>query len=195
MGWKIPEGTLVKQDIIRLLQNLDNELYSNIGKPKYKYSAYIVGGAAIILHGLDEKMTADIDLVEVSSIVSNFLRRQEDNIINDRADACLSDFPYDFPDRAYKLNIDTKAIDFYVVSIEDIIVSKLATPRTKDRIDIRRDDVINYVNWQLLDELIQEQIKEALNETRGSILKAQYKEYLKDVDELKKRIVNYRSKI
>ena len=187
MEWKIPEGTLIKDDIMELLRDLDFQILQKFGIPKHKYSAYIVGGAAIILHGLDEKKTADIDIVEASSVITSFLHTYGNGIINNKAEACLSDFPYDFPDRARLLKIGTKAIDFYVISIEDVIIAKLATPRTKDRVDIRRNDVIKNVDWDLLDILVKEHAKYALNETRASILRAQYKAYTKDVQEIKRK--------
>ena len=180
MEWKIPEGTLIKDDIMELLRDLDFQILQKFGIPKHKYSAYIVGGAAIILHGLDEKKTADIDIVEASSVITSFLHTYGNGIINNKAEACLSDFQYYFPDRERLLKIGTKAIDFYVIS-------KLATPRTKDRVDIRRNDVIKNVDWDLLDILVKEHAKYALNETRASILRAQYKEYTKDVQEIKRK--------
>ena len=193
MKWKATENTLVREDIVDLLKDFDNQVVQKLGLPKSKYSAYIVGGAAIILRGLNEKKTADIDLIEVSSVLTNFLRDYGDGTINDRADTCISDFSCDFYDRALRLNIGTKAINFYVISLEDVIISKLATPRTKDRIDIRREDVIKKVNWDLLDVLVKEHAKFALNKMRGSILLAQYKEYLKDVEEIKNNWTKDRS--
>lgn len=55
---------LVRSDIIKLLKKLDRDFVNKFGIPHNKYIAHIVGGAAIVLQGFDQKKTTDIDIVD-----------------------------------------------------------------------------------------------------------------------------------
>jgi len=61
-----------------------------------------------------------------------------------------------FEKRLKKIDIETKRISYYTTSPEDIIIAKLCSNRPNDFIDITEKDVLNKIDWNLLDELSKE---------------------------------------
>ena len=52
-----------------------------------------------------------------------------------------------------KLNLGTKVIDYYTLSLEDVVISKIAAGREKDIEDINNKNVVKAINWELLGQL------------------------------------------
>lgn len=66
------------------------------------------------------------------------------------------------------------------MSLEDIVISKLYSNRLKDKIDIENDNVLNELNWELLDILVNDEMEvkaSSLNNRTYSELKQSYEEY------------------
>lgn len=77
-----------------------------------------------------------------------------DKEMNRDVQAYFDKFPSGFAKRATKLNLETKSVDFYVLSIEDLVISKLCTTRfSQDVTDIENAFVLSKIDWNKLDDL------------------------------------------
>lgn len=66
------------------------------------------------------------------------------------------------------------------MSLEDIVISKIYSNRLKDKIDIENDNVLNELNWELLDILVNDEMEvkaSSLNNRTYSELKQSYEDY------------------
>ena len=86
-------------------------------------------------------------------------------------------FPEDYLDIIVEVNIPTTKVKFYTVSLEDLVVSKLCGMRGKDAEDIENKPVYKDLNWDLMDELIEEVCYGMLNDFDVNALKANYENY------------------
>lgn len=86
-------------------------------------------------------------------------------------------FPEDYLDRIVEVNIPTTKVKFYTVSLEDLVVYKLCGMRGKDVEDIENKPVYKDLNWDLMDELIEEVCYGMLNDFDVNALKANYENY------------------
>lgn len=182
MGYRKGE-LLRKEDYLQMLRGLDvdfsrylaaNALTCNLCE------AVITGGSALVLHGCLERATKDVDFIELSNVLNKYLRTRQDKILNSASQVFLYNFPEDFLDRIVPVaELQTK-IRYYLVSLEDLVVSKMASYRDKDIQDVRNPEVVKRLDFGLLDRLIEEKAETALNKTAGSILRAMYRQYLSD---------------
>lgn len=62
----------------------------------------------------------------------------------------MDNFPDDYSERVHKLDLPTQKIDFYTLSLEDLVISKLAAWRGKDEQDITSDVVLHAIDWDQL---------------------------------------------
>lgn len=140
----------------------------------------IVGGSALILLEVIDRATLDIDAMQASSEILELLERYD---INCRVQTYINNFPYNFEDRLVKLPINGKKIDFYSASLEDIVIAKLFSIRDTDRQDVLNPNVINSIDWELLDRLALNS-----NELKSSVLNEKdYEEFLINYKEYKRR--------
>lgn len=161
------------------LLNFDRDAYLEFGNNNnIKYECYIVGGGAMLLLNLIPRATQDIDVLRITG--SNLVDLMKYYDMNMNVSAHIDCFPDGYSDRAIKLNLNTKIVDFYVLSVEDIVVSKLASGREKDIEDIHRDSVINMINWNKLDELVELAIEGMLSDYRAKELADFYDDYKRE---------------
>lgn len=165
-----------------LIQNLldfDRDAYLEFGtNDNIKYECYIVGGGAMLLLNLIPRATHDIDVLRITGTKLIDLMKYYD--MNMNVAAHIGCFPDGYSDRAEKLDLDTKIVDFYVLSIEDIVVSKLASGRDKDIEDIHHDTVIKMIDWNKLDELVELAIEGMISDYDAKELADFYEDYKKE---------------
>ncbi len=160
----------INERLLRLDEDADLLLDDN-----NRYFCIIVGGSALILMGYSERATHDIDLIDYHP--KELLHLLEKYDINARATSYITNFPDCYDERLQTVNITTKKIDFYTISLEDMIISKINTPRDKDMLDITNQEVINDIDWLLLDNLAKEMEKTLLNDNTISEFKYRYNDY------------------
>ena len=144
-----------------------------------RFSMIIVGGGALILLNKITRATQDIDVIEVSHEIYSLLEKYD---INCNVQAYSSNFPYNFEDRIVKLQIESRKIDFYCASLEDIVISKLHSNRDTDRQDVLSPGVIQALDWDILDHLARSEDEakaNSLNERSYSDFLADYEEYVR----------------
>lgn len=164
---------LYREEIINRLLQVDKDM-ALLDTTSDMYSCVIVGGSALVLMKKIYRSTHDIDSIDASDEIKPLLETYN---INMNVNAYRINFPEDYLDRIVEVNIPTTKVKFYTVSLEDLVVSKLCGMRGKDVEDIENEPVYKDLNWDLMDELIDEVCYGMLNDFDVNALKANYENY------------------
>lgn len=164
---------LYRDEIIKRLLQVDKDMALLDTTPDM-YSCVIVGGSALVLMEKIYRSTHDIDSIDASDAIKPLLETYN---INMNVNAYRINFPEDYLDRIIEVDIPTIKVKFYTVSLEDLVVSKLCGMRGKDVEDIENEMVYKDLNWELLDELIDEVCYGMLNDFDVNALKSNYENY------------------
>ena len=164
---------LYRDEIINRLLQVDKDM-ALLDTTSDMYSCVIVGGSALVLMKKIYRSTHDIDSIDASDEIKPLLETYN---INMNVNAYRINFPEDYLDRIVEVNIPTTKVKFYTVSLEDLVVSKLCGMRGKDVEDIENKPVYKDLNWDLMDELIEEVCYGMLNDFDVNALKANYENY------------------
>jgi len=113
-----------------------------------RYHVIIAGGGALVFMGYTSRATTDIDVLDATRALYDLFEKYQ---MNGRIAAYENSFLFNYPDRLKHLWSGEK-IDFYSVSLEDLIVSKLYAFRVNDRDDLKT--AAPYVNWEKLERLV-----------------------------------------
>lgn len=144
-----------------------------------RYQIIVVGGSSLVLQRLGKTATQDIDSIDVSKELSPLLEKYD---INTYAEAYINNFPYNYEDRLILL-FEGNNVNVYVMSLEDVVISKLCASRPPDIIDITAPDVIAHLNWDILHHLATDEYEakaSALNDRNYNIFKDAYYDYVKE---------------
>ena len=112
-----------------------------------KYYCYIVGGGALILMWYISRATHDLDIINVPPSLISLLSKYD---MNTSVSAYMDSFPDDYLMCAVKIDISTQKINFYSLSLEDLVISKLCSSRYKDIRDITSETVVSAIDWDQL---------------------------------------------
>ena len=164
-----------KDRLIKNLLNFDREVGLLYPDSDECIKCYIVGGGAFVLTDRINRMTSDVDVL--GAVPDDILKLMQKYNINTNVNAYLCFFAYDFLARAEKLDVGSKYVDFYVLSLEDLVASKLASGRDKDLEDIKKFETVSNINWSLLDKIIETIIEGMLSDWDIQALKTNYKNY------------------
>lgn len=162
-----------KHELVSRLLQLDKDM-SLIEDSDSIYSCVIVGGGALVLLDKISRSTQDIDAINASTELIPFL---ENYNINMNVKAYCLNFPDNYLSRVKKLNIPTKKVNFYTISLEDLVVSKLNSIRDKDIDDLSNKLIYENINWDLLEKLIEDTCYGLLNDNDERLLRQNYEEY------------------
>lgn len=135
------------REIVERLLRLDEDAALMFDGPG-RFSCILVGGSALILLGYISRTTHDIDMLRTPPELLTLLEKYD---MNNNVSAHMDNFPDDCLDRVKKLELPTCKIDFYTLSLEDLVISKLAAGREKDLYDITRPEVLFALDWTLLE--------------------------------------------
>jgi hypothetical protein len=139
------------------------------------YSCYIVGGGALILMGFIDRATHDVDMISVPPSLRGLLDKYDMNMA---VSAHMDCFPEDYQARAVKVDVPTRKIQFFTLSLEDLVISKLSASRSKDIQDITSDAVISAINWDQLTILAEEIKLSLLSDRQISEFEHNYEDYI-----------------
>lgn len=167
-----------KKELTKKLILLDEEI--SMVLPNSEHIALtIVGGGALILQDYLNRITLDIDLIDVYS--NELVPIFEKYDVNIRSNAFCDCMAENYAQRLKKLDIKTRSIDYYVLSLEDLVIMKLFSDRGKDRDDIRKEEVIKSIDWDLLNKIISDgEADNSFNERRYKDFLYKYNEYIKE---------------
>lgn len=138
-----------REEILRRLSSLDREASIVLGRQKH-YKMILLGGSALVLQRWVSRSTIDIDAVSVPQDLIELMGKYD---INMRAEAFFDHIPYNYEDRLVPLSVGGKVIDYYTLSLEDLVVTKLCSIRDTDWRDTEEKSVINNLDWNLLETL------------------------------------------
>lgn len=141
---------MVSENLIKRLILLDEEAALRFDDER-RFRLVIVGGGALLLLDTISRATQDIDALDASAALQPFLEKYD---INMRVTAYMYHFPYNYEDRLIPLKLQTEKIDFFTASLEDLVVSKLYSERESDRQDILTPEVLEAINWDVLEHLV-----------------------------------------
>lgn len=133
------------------------------------FDMYLLGGAACILGDYTERATRDFDFIDLdysSRLGKAFVQLRDFDMLEYESTLISPRYK----DRATKLN-QFKHINVYLLSSEDIIVSKIIRLEEKDREDI--DELIKIANIELLNKVIEEVLsrKDLYDSKRSQFIK------------------------
>jgi hypothetical protein len=148
-----------KDDMKTRMLELDS--LATLRFPGKTFQCIIVGGGALLSLGLKAKGTLDVDVLVAPRQLSDLFDQFDFNTKVQSLSIC---FPFHYLDRIRKIEIGTKTIEFYTLSVEDLIVSKLYAYRKKDVEDL--EDIIKSGQYDktLLAQVVADAKASALND-------------------------------
>jgi len=169
---------MLKQDMIERLLKLDEEA-NLLFEGEERFRLVIVGGGALVLMECLSRATHDIDALNASGKIRELLEKYD---INCDVQTYVNNFPYNYEDRLIKLDIESKRINFFIASLEDIVIAKLFSYRYTDIADIESETVLKRLDWAKLYALVEndDEIKRnALNERCYQDFRYNYENYVR----------------
>ena len=165
------------KELIERLKRLDEDA-SLMFDDSNRFKMVIVGGGALILLETIDRATLDIDALSVSKELMPLLERYD---INAQVAAYINNFPHNYEDRLHKLDIESRKIDFYTASLEDIVIAKLCSYRDTDRQDVISPEVTKALDWDLLEKLAtdEDELKANISDRGYSEFIYNYEEYIR----------------
>lgn len=116
----------------------------------YRPEFYILGGAALVFYKLDYNVTLDIDIAnEMDERVSDYVSP----FISDNASE-VATIAVNYRQRAERFRSDLKFIDVYLLSYEDLFITKLATGRPRDIKSLCTSGIYEKLDLKLLMQII-----------------------------------------
>ena len=156
----------------------DEEAYLKSKDRSKRLVCCFAGGAALMLLNFMDRRTRDGDVIYYSS--PELLEYMHKYNFNPNVITYASEFPDNYLDRIEKIDLDTKIIDFYVLSLEDLVVSKLYGGRAHDLSDIRNEHIIKAIDWDKLEELFNLALEGMNSDSAIFFFKANYKDYIEE---------------
>lgn len=142
--------------------------------PGRTFRLVLVGGGALVLVGCIARSTSDLDALVFPPDLAALM---EEFDISGRVKAYEDEFAHSFEDRLVPIDVDTKAVECFTASTEDVVVAKLHSPREQDAIDIREPNLLERLDWQRLDEIAAEMERQRFFERRHKEFKISYERY------------------
>ena len=160
--------TIGKENLIKRLIDLDKEfrliLLENDIPLDTKVEIIIAGSSSLILNSEIEVFhTMDIDtFLSANRLITEELLNKYD--INTKISTYTESIPYNFEDRIIKLDLGTKNIDYYIISLEDAVICKIKASRLKDQEHLKNEYILGKIDWVLLKQCALEMELSSLNE-------------------------------
>ena len=167
---------MTREELLNKLKLADEEVYLTYG-PQNKIDIVIAGGSSLLIRGLLSRQTADIDVINFYNEIEHIFNMYD---INSRILTFGDSLAENYEDRLEELGIETKAINYKMLSLEDLVIMKLHSSRGKDYLDITSKEVVEKLNWDKLKEIIES------GEADVSFNERRYKEFLRRFEKYKK---------
>ena len=143
--------------------------------PGTDHKCVIVGGSALLLLNSLDRVTKDIDAVEITAEISSVLVSYGFDL---KVSGYIDCLPYNYEDRLVKIDVETKHIMFYTPSLEDLVVMKLYGSRTQDEEDLEHISKNNMLDYKLLEKAVEEAKLSAINSRRYEEMVEMYKRFI-----------------
>lgn len=142
--------------------------------PGRSFRLIIVGGGALVLMGCIARATSDLDALSFPPALRELMEQYD---INGRVKAYEDEFAYSIEDRIQPIDVDTRAVQCFTASLEDVVIAKLHSPRDQDAADIRDPGLLLMLDWERLDELAEEMGRQVFIERRHKEFRISYEQY------------------
>lgn len=162
------------------LLGLDREVQlicfeNNIDLHGRMYKVIIAGSSSLILNGINLIMSQDIDVLRLEAqLTGELLAKYNMNTRITTYENCL---PYNCEDRVVKLDLETKVLDYYALSIEDAVAGKIYAWRGKDQDHLYNEELLRRIDWQKLRDAIIDLEWSVLNESDMEWVKTRFNVY------------------
>lgn len=145
MYWNFGDDLKSEQENTLIL--LDKQFENRQVRPSFE----ILGGTALLLHGIEHVVTVDID---VANKLDEEVRSIVEPLISDAASE-VATLARNYKQRLvpYKKEL-FKNIDVYLLSKEDLIITKLGAARYKDVEDLTRTSILKDADINDITEII-----------------------------------------
>lgn len=138
-----------REEILEVLLKFDSDAKEALNEEYVNAEMIIVGGSAFILLELTQRETTyDIDYYKASPSLTDVLEKYP--VMNGQFAAHSNSLPYNFEDRLVELNIGSKFVNYFVPSLEDLVITKIRAWREPDITDITSINVTSKLNWKKL---------------------------------------------
>jgi hypothetical protein len=138
-----------REDVLENLRFADDEIHQSMPGCK-EVELTVIGGACMLIRNYISRYTVDIDTVtKLEDAVKECLWAYSIN--NDSIEVATLHPSYMF--RLKKLNETFKVLKVYLISDEDLVISKVGAYRVKDKSDLTESGILDRINTQLLIEL------------------------------------------
>lgn len=145
--------------------------------PDRAFRLVLVGGSALVLLGRLERGTEDVDVLDPPAELTQLMERYG---LSCRVMAFEDHFAYHLEDRLVPLDVQTTSLECYSASLEDLVASKLYSQRPTDVTDVRRPEVLEALDWDLLAEVAADMEASRLNDRRYRQFLENYEAYRKE---------------
>jgi hypothetical protein len=139
---------LTRDDMQLRLKRLDEDAFL-LFEGDERFRIVLVGGSALVLRDILSRSTHDLDVLVASRDLRPLFAKYD---FDTDVRTFINHFPRDFETRLVPL-MSGKKIDYYTASLEDIVIAKLFSTREKDLLDLESDNLLNNLDWDLLDQI------------------------------------------
>lgn len=160
---KYYDPKITKNELLNRLHRFDEEIFLlalEKEDTEVRFRMDIVGSSCLLLNEINVPATQDIDVIRHNIRLDEKILYKYD--MNTRSTTMENYLPYNYQDRMIKLNIETKIVDYYYLSLEDVIVAKIVAAREKDDAHLNSNNLVSKIHWPTL--------KMCMNEMRYSLL-------------------------
>ena len=166
-----------RDELIKNLKLADREIHGFF-RGKKTIDVVIAGGSSLMIRGLLSRQTDDIDAISFYNDVEQIFNKYD---INSRILTFGDSLAENYEDRLEDLNIETKAVRYHLLSLEDLVIMKLHSQRGKDYTDITSKEVVSNLDWDKLKQIIDSgEADVSFNERRYKEFLDRYEKYKKD---------------
>ena len=169
-----------KKELIDKLLLADEEI-SMIYPSSPRINVVIGGGSVLIIQGLIDRQTPDIDTIGYYKGLESVFNKYE---INSRMNAYSDCVAEKYEDRLIRIDLQTKTLDYYMLSVEDLVIMKLFSDRIKDYKDITEKTVLERIDWTLMQKIVDD------GELNYSFDEKRYKRFLDKYNKYKREFGN-----
>ena len=155
MDWRLDDSLESEQLNTLILIDKLFEKYPQGVNPVF----HVLGGTALVFHGISSIATIDIDVANrlndnVKSLVSDF--------ISDNASE-VATLPLRYETRLIPFHAESfKHIQVYLLSLEDLAITKLGSFRHKDKEDLVKTNFLQKVDYEKLIHIIHNEFKDEI---------------------------------
>lgn len=171
------DGMMNADAMKKHMMAIDSAVYDVYGE-KSRYTCTIAGGGALAILGcLSERKTDDGDVLHGSSELSGIMEKFG---FNRSISAYIDQFPYNHEDRVVPIELPTRCVDFFTISLEDVVISKLSSERGEDERDLQYPEIVEAIDWTKLETAAAEMNDTCLSPRRLQIFQENYGSYVKE---------------